>query len=805
MRRIISLFLHSLRAITRNRIHAIVTISVLAFGIGGNTLIFSIVNTVLLQHLPYRDPGQLVWVSKISPARGMQLVADSEFQAWGKASRTLEAIAAYSFADMTVTGKGEAERIKIGKVTASFFPVFGVQPAIGRAFSSGEDSTGATRVVLLSDSFWQHQFDKNPTIIGQSMVLNGSSYTVIGILGKGVRFPQNVQVDALIPLSLRSGPVAGRPVTFVNFIVGRLLNGATSQQAASELTVIDKRIEATFPPPLLAMTKNAQLKVVPLKDELVKSVRLPLLMLTAAVGFLLLIACANVANLQVARTITIRKEISIRLALGAGWRQLTAEILSESVALAALGGAVGLVLAYGATKLLPLLAIRSIPQLYLEQLDLNKAVIGFTGGCSLLVAVLFGLAPVCLAHKTNLSEAMKVGTTGLGVNTGFRWVHKSLVMLQLTLSLVLLVGSLLLAKSLHRLMATNIGADTQNVLVAEISLPAAKYRAPAEQRVFFEQLVERLEKIHGVASAAAGTTVPLWGFSRFVEVKGPGADHFDVQAGQDVVTTRYFQCLRTPLMNGRFFNEHDTSESSRIAIINQAFARSAFGGGDPLGKQIRLGNDSNSVSIVGVVADARHSGLTKGPSPQVFVPFMQNPEGYMLLAVRTSIDAMAALPAVRAAIGSIDQDVPAYGVKTIQQVLSEDLASDRLNSVLLTSFASLAIVISTMGVFGVVSCWTSQRLREIGIRAAVGASRSQILRIFVGQMFRLGVIAVIVGLAISIALVRTLSSMLHDVSPFDPQVFAIASLLVLGMALLASYLPASRAVKMDPVAVLRNE
>jgi putative ABC transport system permease protein len=783
-----------------------IAILTLALGIGANTAIFSVMNAVLLRPLPFRDPGRLVWVADFVPRQNSILVLDSDYFAWRRQNEVFEDMAAYTGRDLTLTGVGDPERLQAGKITASFLTVLGVKPLLGRGILAQEDRPGGPRVVLLSHALWQRRFGAEASVIGEILALDGNNYTVVGVMPAGFEFVGNIKPDLFVPLALPDkADLAGRTVTLLN-VIARLKPAVTLQRAESDLTTINHRLQSMYPVPFAQMMAGAQARVVPLHDKLVGNVRPSLLVLLGAVGFVLLIACANIANLQLARAVTRQKEIAIRSALGADRLRLARQFLTESVLLAALGGAAGVWLAPWGVGFLRAFGPEDIPRLASVRID--SVVLLFTGMISLSTGILFGLVAVLAASKVSPNNSLKEGGTRTTSSQGRHRLRGILVVCELALAFVLLIGSGLLIRSFLRLTRIDPGFNARNVLTLWLSLPLNKYREANQQRAFFQELIEKVQALPGVSSVGVTSALPTMGsvMSAGVEIEGrpvapPGQG---LSALVDTVSPAYFHTMGIPLVAGRFFDHRDASGAPKVLIVNQSFAHRFFPNESPIGKRLQVG-DQGWISVVGVVGDVRQLGPATQPSPQMFVPYLQSPSVSMALVIRTASDALDLMTAARSQVKVIDKDLPVYDAATMEQRLSETVGSEWFNMFVIGIFAGLALMLAAAGTYGVTAYSVAQRTHEIGVRVALGAQSGDVLRLVVGQGLVLTLIGVGIGLGAAFPLTRVLSSLLYGVTATDPATFVAVSLLLTGVALLASYIPARRATKVDPMVALRYE
>jgi putative ABC transport system permease protein len=774
----------------------------LALGIGANTAIFSVVNAVLLRPLPYPEPEQLVQLWEARPRQNMPRieVSPNEFLAWAEQGQSFRQLAAADLVNFNLTGRGEPERLPTARVTAGYFPLFGVAPALGRHFLPEEDQPGRNNVVVLSHFLWQTRFGSDPGIVNQTVSLDGVPCTVVGVMPPGFRLPQDARLARPIAFGPDDRTRAGNH--FLN-VYARLKPGVTLRDAEVEMATVAARLEQEF----AATNAGHQVALTSLREQLVGDVRPALLVLLGAVGLVLLIACANLANLLLARAEARRKEVAVRAALGASRWRIVRQLLAESVLLAAAGGAAGLLLAVWGVDLLVSLDPAGVRRVGEVQLD--AVVLAFTFGLSLVTGLLFGLAPALQASKPDFVETLKEGgRAGVGGRRGGR-LRAALVVSEVALTLVLLVGAGLLVKSFARLLDVDPGLDPRGVLTLDVSLPTAKYAEPQRVAAFYQQLLAEVAALPGVEAAGAVSVLPLSGDdnSNFVHIEGraPLAQGQALRAGRRNVTPEYFRAFRIPLKSGRLIAPADDAQAMRVAVINEAMAARFFEGEDPVGKRLRTGEGNPWITVVGVVGDVRHRGLDIETRPEMFFPHAQAPSRQMSLAVRTAGDPLALVGAVRERVRAVDDEQPIGNVKTMEAWLAESVASRRFSVLLLGAFALAAAVLAALGIYGVVSYGVARRTHELGLRIALGASRADVLRLVIRQGMRATLVGAGVGLAAALALTRLMAGLLYGVSATDPAVFAAVTLLLTGVALFACYVPARRATKVDPMEALRHE
>ncbi|HKY04372.1 MAG TPA: ABC transporter permease [Blastocatellia bacterium] len=780
----------------------LIAILTLAVGIGANSAIFSVVNSVLLRPLPFKEPERIVKVWETFHPRGQGTVSVANLKDWREQNDVFEHIAAYFSGNYSLQGREHPERIPGVSVTPDFFEVMGVQPALGRVFRDDETEAGNTRLVVISDRLWQRNFGSDPNIVGKDIPLGGESFTVTGVMPSNFRFPSQT-TDLWVPLVFTPEQQANRG-SHAYMAIARLKPGVTLAQAQEQMTTIAARIEQQYPD----MQSGRSVLVIDLQEEVVGYMRQSLFMLLGAVGFVLLIACTNVANLLLARATGRRKEIAIRTALGAGRGRLIRQLLTESVLLSVTGGLLGLLLGRWGTDGLVALATGYLPRA--QEVSLDSRVIIFTLTISLLTGILAGLAPAVQVSKTNLQESLKEG--GRSGESPHRNIVRSLLVVGQTASaLVLLIGAGLLIKSFMQLQRVDSGLRPENTLTMRITLPASKYNTGQSVSGFYDQLLPRVSGLPGVVSAGVITLLPVQQYgtngSIIIEGQGPYPPGQAPLAEFRVTSSDYFATFKIPLVAGRFYNAQDQPNTEPVILINQTLARRYMEGEDPIGKRIRIGGQSRTV--IGMVGDVKQSGLTGPARPEIYVPYTQglSPDWMrdMTLVVRATSDPTLLTNAVRDEVLGVDPAQPIYNVKTMEQVISDSFSYQRLNTLLLSIFAGVALLLAVIGIYSVMSYTVTQNTREIGLRMALGAQQKDVLKLIVGQGLMLTLIGVGVGLAASFALTHLMASLLFGVTATDPLTFAAVSLLLIIVAVLACFIPARRATRVDPMVALRYE
>lgn len=792
---------YAARSLRRSPGFTIVAVLTLALGIGANAAIFSVVNGVLLRPLAYANPDRLVIVWGHNENIGNEAASLPDFKDWRDRNTVFESMAAVAHTSFDVTGDGEPERINAELATANFFHVLGVTPALGRAFNADEETSGRDRVVVLSHGFWERRFGASPDIVGHTITLSGLPFTVVGVAPTGFRFDNASDLWA----PLRTDTTRGRRADFLS-VVARLKPGTTIEQAQAQMTTIGRALEAEYP----ATNTGWRPELVSLKEQLVGDIRPALLVFMGAVGLVLLIACANVANLMLMRAAAREREMAIRSALGAGSRRIVRQLLTESVLVSLLGGALGLMLAIWATSALR--AIEGAPIPRLGESDVDGWVVAFTLVISLVTGLIFGLAPALRLIHGKLRDSLREGARDSSAGIGVHQLRGTLVLAEVALALVLLVAAGLLIRSFDKLSQVNPGFDSHSVISARLVLPRVRYAEEARQLAFYDQVVQNVRAMPGVRSVALTSDAPLNGGGDYLSFGIAGRPPASVGTVQDaevlVTSPEYFGTLRIPLRSGRIFTAQDDARATNVAVINTAMAQRYWPGGDPIGARVTLGDPADSSSwmtIVGVVGDVRQNALNDEPYPQLFLPLAQAPQRAMLLIARTSGSPTALSGPIRQAVSTIDPDLPVSDIRTLDERLELSVSQPRVSMVLVGIFAMLALVLAAVGIYGVLSYTVTQRTRELGIRMALGAEPSSVMRLVVGQAMVPALIGVLIGLAGAWGATRLMSTLLFGVSATDPVTFSAVALFLLAVALLASWVPARRATRVDPLIALRTE
>jgi putative ABC transport system permease protein len=802
---------YAIRVLKKSPAFTAIAILTLALGIGANTAIFSVVNAVLLRPLGFKDPGRIVQISGLDEQRGIAggsfgypcFVFVSE-----RATSSIENFAVVAADTFNLVGAGEPVQIQAARVSSSFFDAIGVQPEIGRGFLPGEDKQGAAPVAVLGYSLWRDRFGSDPKIVGRSISLNGLSYTIVGVIAHTLDVPfDGADIWIARPYEFSLFPPERIP-TGVGYLTGyaRLKPGVTLAQTRAELETIEHAYQKAFPSNTDA-TAFGTLEPVLLTDSAVGGVRGTLWVLLGAVGFVLLIACANVANLLLVRATGRSKEIAVRAAIGATRFRLAQQFLTESILLALIGGGLGVLVAAWGVQFLS--RMQDLPLPRTAAIGVDARVLIFSLGLTLLTGILFGLAPTWRTSRVNLIEALKETARGSSSSPRRNRAGAALVIAELALSVVLLAGAGLLLKSFVRLLHVNLGFAPENVLTFRISLPTTKYPQLFQKTEFFREVRERIAAVPSVESVATTFQLPPNSgvFAPYLVDNMPP----DLPRGQrpvavwNSISPAYFQTLGIPLLRGRAFTDADGENSADVIIISESMAKNYWPHEDPVGHHIQVARQKAPSEIVGVVADVRNQGVGADPMNELYTPLPQRPWATMAVVVKTAGDPMQIISAVRSVVAAVDREQPITQIQTLDSNLSDSVAQQRLSAFLLGIFAAVALILATVGIYGVTSYTVAQRTQEIGIRIALGAQARDVLLLVLGFGARLAIMGVVAGIAAAIALTRLMQSLLFHVSPTDPYTLVIVSGTLACVALLACYVPARRATRVDPVEALRSE
>jgi len=809
------------RMLIKNPGVTIIVIVALALGIGANTAIFSVVNAVLLRPMPYDESDRLVFLNEKSPVLDEMSISYPNFLDWREHNQTFEKMGVYNRASYNLTGAGEAERIVTGQVSADLFSVLRVSPLHGRVFTNDEDKPGGPPVVVLSYALWQRRFGGQMSVLDQPITLNGKSYTVIGIMPESYAYPSRVQM--WVPVGQLSDQASWKQRGNHPGLYGvaRLKPGTTFEQADADMNNVGANLEKQYPDSNTATRPRLR----PLLEIFVSDVRQALWVIFGAVGFVLLIACANIANLLLARATARRKEMAIRTAVGASRWRIARQLLTESVLLSLTGGVIGLLLARWGVKLILYVSPDSIPRS--REIGLDWTVLAFTIGVSFLTGILFGLIPAIQAGEVDVHETLKESGRG---NSGRQWLRSSLVVVEVATTLVLLIGAGLMIRSFYLLQKVNPGFSHEHLTSFSISLPEKKYANEEAQQSFYNQLLENIRSLPGVESVAAASGLPLGnnGWQTSFVIDGQPAPPREQTPLMEacLVTPDYFKAMNIPVLRGRVFTDRDDrshlagrdlsklNENQRAIaglnkiVIDEDFAKKYWPNEDAVGKRVRLGRDADApvLEVLGVVGRVKMESLNQNSDRvQGYFPYNQTPAGDMTVLIKGASDPNLLISSVRGVVKSIDQDQPIYSPRTMDEIRAESVAPERLNLTLLSLFAGIALVLAIVGIYGVMSYSVTQRTHEIGIRMAIGARPLDVFKMIIGNGMKLALLGVAIGLAGAFVLTRFMATMLFGVAPTDAMTFGGISVLLIAVALLACYLPGRRATKVEPTISLRYE
>ncbi|MFY9804521.1 MAG: ABC transporter permease [Candidatus Acidiferrales bacterium] len=808
---------YAVRMLMKSPSFTAIAVLTLALGIGANTALFSVVNGVLLRPLPYRQPDRLVVLSEKTASFDSSSISYPNFLDWQRSNTTFSSLAAYRSDDFSILGNGEAERVRVGMISAGFFETLGVNPLLGRLFNADEDRLGAAPVALVTAGLWERKFGSAPDIIGKRVTMNGTGYTVVGVVPASFQLEStNLGIkDVFVPIGQFKDPLFhDRDVHDGMRALGRLKPGVTLAAAQANMDQIADNLAQTYPD----ADKGAGIGIVPLKKDIVGDVEPFLLVLLGAVGFVLLIACVNVANLQLARSTTRGREFAIRSALGASQLRVIRQLLTESILLGLGGGALGLWLAAWGTKA----ALRTLPETLprAQDVGLDGRVLVFTLLASVVAGVIFGLAPALKTSRPNLQETLK--ESGRGSSGAKHRAQGVFVVIEMAMALILLIGAGLMIRSLVDLWSVNPGFNSRGVLTFAVTMSPSLGANAATSRTAIRQLDDTLRNIPGVeALSSTGGALPMNGDDEFpFWLDGQPKPANESQMYQSLVYLTdpgYLQAMEIPLHRGRFFTSADNEHSPAVVVIDESFAREYFPNEDPIGKRIHVGIMDTAPEIVGVVGHVKHWGLdvdgdAKHPIiAQAYIPFMQIPDKFWSgppqteVVLRTQGSPAAMVPAVREAIEKLNGENVIFETKSLEKIVADSLAARQFSMILLSVFAALALLLSSIGIYGVISYVVGQRTHEIGIRIALGAQRSDVLRLMLGEGMKMALVGVAIGAVVALGLTHLMVKMLFGVSATDPLTFAAVSVVLSAVALVACYVPARRAMRVDPIVALRYE
>jgi putative ABC transport system permease protein len=790
------------RMLRKNPGFTAVAVLTLALGIGANTAIFSVVSAVLLRPLPYANPQQLIVLRETTQSVGPHSPSYPDFLDWRKQSRTFSQMAAINNREFNLSGVVQPENISGYAVSANCLSMLGVRPFLGRDFLPSEDAPGTAPVVLLSYALWQSHLGADPNAVGKSISLDGRSFTIIGVLPPNIRLPE--KADVLAPIGVWTGDadMSDRGDRGDMDALGRLASGATLLQAQAEMDTIAANLRKEYP----ATNSGVGISMATLQDELVGDSRSPILVLFGAVVFVLLIACVNVANLFLVRGAARTREIAVRQACGASRERLIRQMLTESFLLAFLGGGLGIL--FGALGIEGLRRLQFHP----NHIGMDRSVLLFSAVMVVFVAIAFGLVPAWQASQPRVQETLKDGGRSSTAGAAQHRLRGLLVMAETALALVLLVGAGLMMKSMYRLLQVDPGFRPERVLTVEINLRTAQYSQAETTRNFWRQVLDKVRALPGVDTAALGTVLPLSGNHNRADITIEGLPTPDPgkfpHPDFHMVSPSYIDALSIPLLRGRNFTGADTDTAPQVALINATMARRFWPNEDPTGKRFHFGHPGSTepwIEVIGVVGDTKLYGLSNPSRLELYLPLQQSHPNDMFLVLRSAIDPASLTPAVRDAVAGIDKDQPVFNVNTMNQLVDNSVATRHITLILLGLFSALALLLAAIGIYGVISYSVQQRTHEIGIRMALGAQRSDVLRLVVGHGVKLAALGTAIGIAAAFGLTRLMASLLFGVGAYDPVAFVAASILLLLVAIAACYIPARRAIAVDPMVALRYE
>jgi putative ABC transport system permease protein len=791
-----------LRTLLKRPGFTVVAVLTLALGIGANTAIFSVVDAVLLRPLPFRDADRLVIVYETTQAVPRDYVSVPNLRDYREASHAFESLATFVPQSVNLTGAGEPERVVGAFATANFFPMLGVEAARGRLLQSEDDAEGGQLAVVLGNEFWRRRFGGDPSVVGKSLTLNGEPYAVVGVMPAGFNFSGSTP-DVLMPARKWPNYKVERGL-HNSWVIARMKPGVTREAAEEDLRAVARNLEEAYP----EENRGRTVTVVGLHDEIVEDIRPALLVLLGAVGLILLIACANIANLLLARGAARQKEVALRAALGASRARLLRQLLTETLLLALAGGVAGVLLAQWGVDALVAFSPVNLPAP--QGVHVDARVLGFSLGLSLLTGLVFGIVPALQLSKADVNTNLKEGGGGaVGEGRGRAGLRGAFVVSQVALSLVLLVGAGLLLHSFYRLLRVSPGFDPRNLLTMEYRVPKNKYPKGEQQWAFHREVVERVGHVPGVESAAVIRGLPFSGNGGSITYAVPDRPAppkgQEPKALENAIDPNYLTTVGLPLVRGRNFDEHDTADSPPVVLVNRTMAENLWPGEDPLGKRLEFPDVKVTATVVGVVGDAKQYDIAEQQRPQVYTPYAQNPHIFATLVVRSRVEPLSLTESVKKAVWAVDPEQPMWRIRTLEATLTQNVADRRFILSLMGCFAVLAVLLTALGIYGVISYSVAQRTHEIGVRMALGAQRGDVLRMILRQGMLLALVGVVAGVGAALALTRLMTGLLYGVSAADPLTYAGVAVLLAAIALVACLVPARRATKVDPMIALRYE
>jgi putative ABC transport system permease protein len=792
---------YAARSLVRQPAYSIVAILTLVLGIGLNTAIFSVIKAVLLNQLPYADPSRLVVISELNPDGTTDLVAPLTFADWRAQSQTIPQMAAFRQLRYAFAGVGEPLDVASVRATPDLFTVLRASAVLGRTFAAEEGITGRDRVAVISSAFWQRHFAGASSVIGRTIQLDAQPYVVVGVMDAAFDFPPGGHVDIWTPLSFDPNDAHGRSRKARSLsVVGRLAPSAREVQAQQEMTLIASRLAAAYPD----SNTGWGARVVSGHDQLVTTVRPALLLISAAVGFLLLIVCANITNLILARLSSRRGEIAVRAALGATRMQIVRQLLAETLLLCGAGGAIGLGVAWAAVRFVHTLPEGSLPRM--QEIRIDAGVLLFAFALAILVAFVVAFVPAVQASRASVSDTMRSFT---GTASRASRALGALVVAEVALALLLLVGAGLMTRSFAELMRVSPGFEPNNLLAVQVYLPQAKYKSAVDRTRFYMDALHRVGALPGVQAAAGVSALPMYpvgiDFALPFTIEGRAAPVNGEEPRADIrmATPGYFEAMKMPLVRGRFIDDHDLPGAPGAMVINETMARRYFDGQDPIGRVVQ--NPHGKAQVVGIVGDVKHYGLDRAPRAELFMPAWQQPLNGMALVVRTTSDPASFVDAVRRTIQMVDAEEPIFDASTMVDVVARSVFLPRISMLLLIAFGGCALLLAAVGIYGVVSYSVAERTREIGVRMALGADAPAMLTLVLRRSMGLVLVGTVCGLAAAALATRVMATLLYQVNPMDPLVLATVSAVLAGIGLIASVIPARRATRVDPLIALRSE